>query len=131
VSGRDNALRCPDAAAGRPTSRGRAEFLVMKIPKRTQLPHEIPLWVDPKKACYFVTICCAQRGFNQSAYRQIASDLFDTIKFRSEKGIWYVRLALTMPDHVHLVVWFPEIEKRMQTIVSKWKEWTAKNLKIE
>jgi len=36
-----------------------------------------------------------------------------------------------MPDHVHLVVWFPEIEKRVQTIVSKWKEWTAKTLKIE
>jgi REP-associated tyrosine transposase len=36
-----------------------------------------------------------------------------------------------MPDHVQLVVWFPEIEKRVQTIVSKWKEWTAKTLKIE
>ena len=53
-------------------------------------------------------------------------DLIETIKYRNANGIWYVRLALVMPDHVHLVVWFPEIEKRVQTIISKWKEWTAK-----
>ena len=58
-------------------------------------------------------------------------ELIETIKYRNPKGIWYVRLAMLMPDHVHLVVWFPEVEKRMQTIISKWKEWTAKALKIQ
>ncbi len=36
-----------------------------------------------------------------------------------------------MPDHLHLLIWFPEIEKRVQIIVSKWKQWTAKTLKID
>jgi hypothetical protein len=36
-----------------------------------------------------------------------------------------------MPDHVYLVVWFPDVERRVQTIVSKWKEWTAKSLNID
>ena len=36
-----------------------------------------------------------------------------------------------MPDHVHLVVWFPEVEKCAQKMISKWKEWTAKAFKIE
>jgi putative transposase len=36
-----------------------------------------------------------------------------------------------MPDHVHLLLSFPNTEKPIQTIVSKWKEWTAKTLKIE
>ena len=36
-----------------------------------------------------------------------------------------------MPDHVHLILSFPEIGKRVQTIMSKWKEWTAKSLDIE
>ena len=36
-----------------------------------------------------------------------------------------------MTDHVHLLLSFPETEKRIQTIVSKWKEWTAKTLNIE
>jgi putative transposase len=35
-----------------------------------------------------------------------------------------------MPDHVHLILTFPEIGKRVQTTMSKWKEWTAKTLKI-
>jgi len=102
----------------------------MKIPSRKRLPHDVPLWVDPSKTCYFVTICCARRGINQLAHKQVAGDLFETIKYRNAKGIWYVRLALLMPDHLHVVVWFPEVEKRVQMIVSKWKEWTAKTLKL-
>ena len=35
-----------------------------------------------------------------------------------------------MPDHVHLVLAFPDMQRRVQTIVSKWKEWTAKSLSI-
>ena len=95
----------------------------MKVPNRKRLPHDIPLWVDPSKTCYFITICCACRGTNQLARDQVASELIETIKYRNAKGIWYVRLAMLMPDHVHLVVWFPEVEKRVQTIISKWKEW--------
>jgi putative transposase len=64
------------------------------------------------------------------SWRASTSHLIETIKYRNAKGIWYVRLAMLMPGHVHLVVWFPDIETRVQTIVSKWKEWTAKSLKI-
>ena len=39
-----------------------------------------------------------------------------------------MHFALLMPDHVHLLVWFPPTEKRIQTVISKWKEWTAKAL---
>ena len=41
-----------------------------------------------------------------------------------------MHLALLMPDHVHLLVSFPQTDKRIQTVVSKWKEWTTKTLKI-
>jgi putative transposase len=103
----------------------------MKVPARERLPHDVPLWVDPGKACYFITIYSSRRGIDQLAYERIALDLIETSKHRNAKGIWYVRLAMLMPDHVHLVVWFPDIEKRLQTIVSKWKEWSAKSLKID
>jgi REP element-mobilizing transposase RayT len=36
-----------------------------------------------------------------------------------------------MPDHLHLLISFPESEKYIQTIVTKWKEWTAKTLRIK
>ena len=42
-----------------------------------------------------------------------------------------MHLALLMPDHVHFITSFPEREKRMNIVVSKWKEWTAKSLGIE
>jgi len=103
----------------------------LKVPNRKRLPHYVPLWVDPGKTCYFITICCTPRGINHLAHEQIAGDLFETVKHRNTTGIWYVRLALAMPDHLHLLIWFPEIEKRVQIIVSKWKQWTAKTLKID
>ena len=34
-----------------------------------------------------------------------------------------------MPDHVHFLLSFP-CERRLQNTVSKWKEWTAKSLRI-
>ena len=100
-------------------------------PVRKRLAHNVPLWVDPSKAEYFVTVSYKQRGKNQLANPDIGYALLETIKHRNAQGIWYARLALLMPDHMHMIVSFPQSGKRMQTVVSKWKEWTAKSLKIE
>ena len=54
----------------------------------------------------------------------------ETIKHRNERQVWYVHLAMIMPDHVHLLVTFGSPDARIQTVVSKWKEWTAKSLGI-
>jgi putative transposase len=40
-------------------------------------------------------------------------------------------IGLLIPDHFHLFISFPESEKRIQTIITKWKEWTAQSLKIK
>ena len=60
----------------------------------------------------------------------MADSLFETVAYRNEHGIWFARLVLLMPDHVHFVVSFPDNGRRMQTTVSKWKEWTAKKSAI-
>jgi putative transposase len=104
---------------------------VKRLPVRKRLPHEAPLWVDTGKAHYFITVCCKQRGRKQLTYRHIACEPFETKKHRNSAGIWYVHLALLMPGHMHLLISFPQSQKRIQTIVSKWKEWTAKSLKID
>ena len=103
----------------------------MKVRIRKRLPHDVPLWIDPAKADYFVTIACKRRGKNQLAHPVIANGIFETVKHRNAREIWYAHLALLMPDHVHLLLAFPLTEKRVHTIVSKWKEWTARTLKIE
>ena len=103
----------------------------MKLPTRRRLPRRVPLWVDPSKAHYFITISCKQRGQNQLARPAVAHRIFETARYRNAQRIWYARLVMLMTDHVHLLLSFPETEKRIQTIVSKWKEWTAKILNIE
>ena len=113
-----------DGAARRPY------HAVLVKPARKSLPHENPLWIDPAKETYFITVCCQPRRENQLARPEMANGIFDTIVHRNEMGVWFVTLAVVMPDHLHLLVSFPESEKRMQTILSKWKEWTAKTLGI-
>ena len=115
AKGRDGALRRP------PKTR----------PIRKQLPHDVPNWVDLDEAIYFITICCEKRRTNQLAKPEIAQQLLESIEYRCRKDDWYMHLAVLMPDHVHLISSFPERAKNMQTVISKWKEWTAKSLRIK
>ncbi len=94
------------------------------------LPHDIPLWVDPSKETYFITINCAQRGANQLARADIAGRLFDTVSHRQEKLIWWPYLFLLMPDHLHALLSFPPSGKPLRLVVRKWKEWTAKQFAL-
>jgi putative transposase len=102
----------------------------MPLPVRAKLPHDVPLWVDPTKETYFITVCCLPRGLNQLAKSNVAAELFETLSYRNALSVWSVRLALLMPDHIHLIVSFPENGRKIRTIISKWKEWTAKTLGI-
>ena len=102
----------------------------MRVPHRKRLPHDVPLWVDPSKSHYFITVNCRVRGKNHLANDVVGNAIIETVKHRNTQGVWYAHLAIVMPDHVHLVLSFPITEKKVQTIVSKWKEWTAKMLKV-
>ena len=98
---------------------------------RQRLPHEIPLWVDPSKETYFITINCAERGRNKLARLEMAEPLFDTVWHRQEKFLWWPHLFLLMPDHLHALLSFPPSGKPLRLVFSKWKEWTAKQLDID
>jgi REP element-mobilizing transposase RayT len=99
-------------------------------PVRKRLSHEVPLWVDPAKESYFITISCKQRGRNQLALPSVGNGLLETIRHRNENLIWYAHVGLLMPDHIHMLISFPQSAKRLQTILSKWKEWTTKALGV-
>ncbi len=36
-----------------------------------------------------------------------------------------------MPDHIHTLISFPPSGRPFRNVVSKWKEWTAKQIGIE
>ena len=98
----------------------------MDVPERKTLPHDVPLWVDPHREIYFITINCRLRTANQLATEKIAAELFETVRHRQEKFLWWPHVFLLMPDHLHALISFPPAGKTIQSIVSQWKEWTAK-----
>jgi REP element-mobilizing transposase RayT len=102
----------------------------MELLGRKTLPHEIPTWVDPQKEIYFITINCRERFRNQLALPEIAPRIFETVRHHQQKLLWWPYLFLLMPDHLHALLSFPPSQNRMQSVVSKWKEWTAKEFGI-
>ena len=103
----------------------------MKSPATNRLPHGIPTWINPHCEIYFITINCAERYRNQLAIPEVAKKLFTTIQHRQERFLWWPHLFLLMPDHLHALLSFPPSDKSIQQIVSKWKEWTAKEIGIK
>ena len=57
-------------------------------PVRKSLPHDTPLWIDPGKTNYFITVCCELRGKNQLANPSTGQALLETVKHRNARGIW-------------------------------------------
>src|SRR5688572_26730299 len=102
----------------------------MNHPRRETLPHNVPLWVNPHEEVYFITVCCAQRGVNQLAEEKVAREIFESVRFRNEQGIWFVSLMLLMPDHLHALVSFPQHKQTIVERVGNWKRWMATRLKI-
>lgn len=98
---------------------------------RRHLPHNIPLWVNPHQEIYFITINCRERTRNQLALPPVAEKLFETVRHRQEKFLWWPYVFLLMPDHLHALLSFPPSDKPIRLIVSKWKERTAKTIGVE
>ncbi|HWH68864.1 MAG TPA: hypothetical protein VNT26_05735 [Candidatus Sulfotelmatobacter sp.] len=102
----------------------------MEHPQRKHLPHAVPLWVDPQKEVYFLSINCHTRGVNQLAHPAIAKALLETIAFRQQQHLWFAHLFLLMPDHVHGLVSIPPSPRPLDGVVRDWKRWTARHLRI-
>ncbi|MGD0259055.1 MAG: hypothetical protein ABSD29_04435 [Verrucomicrobiota bacterium] len=102
----------------------------MELPQRRKLPHEVPLWVDPQKETYFITVNCQQQGTNQLAIPTVAEPLLESVRFRNERFVWFAHLFLVMPDHVHGLFSFPPSPNTLHETVSLWKRWTARQLGV-
>ena len=100
------------------------------MPTRRRLPHEPPRWIDPSREIWFITVCCETRGVNQLARDEIGAALIETIQHRNQSGVWWTWLVTVMPDHVHLLTSFPSTGDGMVRVMTEWKRWTARTLKI-
>jgi len=87
------------------------------------LQHRPPEWIQPD-ASYFLTICANPRGQNHFCHPDIGPAILDSIAYRHEKGIWFCGLAVLMPDHIHMIVSFPDVPS-LSRIVGEWKHWLS------
>ena len=100
----------------------------MKEPFRIHLDHETPFWI-PHDATFFITICTEPRGLNQLCLEKAGTEALKAIRHYHEKQMWFCHLALLMPDHIHLILSFPDIPS-FSSVIGDWKRWLTMRQKI-
>jgi putative transposase len=59
----------------------------------------------------------------------MAAIIMESVQHRQAGEIWFARLVLLMPDHLHALIAFPT-ERAMETTVRQWKGFLAHQFKI-
>jgi putative transposase len=131
VIGRDATGR--DGSPSRPNSSNKhgalgESALPSALPTRKTLSHTTPPWI-PEGSTFFITINCNLRGHNQLANPAIASMVEESMLVRIDRGYWWPRLILLIPDHLHtLMVFSPDQE--MVKVISDWKRYLARHARL-
>ena len=95
---------------------------------RQPLPHEVPPWVK-SGSLYFFTLCAADRAHAALTAPDRAAVLLNAARHYHDKGRWFVRIFLLMPDHLHALIVFPSAES-IKSCWRDWKRFTAKNADV-
>ncbi len=98
------------------------------MPRRKKLPHDIPSWVQDG-SLYFITVNARPRGTNQLATTTTGPLIWDSVVHNVEHGMWWPRLLVLMPDHLHGLISFPR-DPGIKKTISNWKHFTAHTLGI-
>jgi putative transposase len=96
----------------------------MKWSSRRKLEHDAPEWIGPE-ADYFITVCAQPKRRNHFCNPRVAPIILESIELRHQKEIWFCDLAVIMPDHIHLIMSFPDIPS-FAKIIGEWKRWLAR-----
>ncbi len=98
------------------------------LPQRKQLVHTPPSGVSQSEL-YFITINGNPRGLNQFARNPLGQLILDSVKFHHTQQNWYCRLLVIMPDHLHLLVAFPQTTG-MKQFITAWKSYLSKQSNV-
>ena len=110
-------------------STGRANSPSEPLPKRKQLPHEIPSWVQQGER-HFITINCAERNATNLLRNNIADHLLESARFYDETGKWCLWIMVVMPDHIHFIATF-DLSKGIRPTITAWKRYQAIHQGVE
>jgi REP element-mobilizing transposase RayT len=102
-----------------------ATMIGVECSSHKHLDHEILSWVF-EASVYFITVCAEPRKKNHFCKPDLGAVVLESIRFRNEKGIWFCHLVLLMPDHVHLLLSFPDSPSYSRKI-GEWKHYLARH----
>lgn len=108
----------------------RVRLGAMDEPGRKKLPHDPPAGIGVGGQVVFLTFCALHRELRPLTLPGVPEILLEAARNRMERGLWFVKVMVVMPDHVHLLVRLP-LDGSLRRIVSDWKRWTAMRAKIE
>jgi REP element-mobilizing transposase RayT len=88
-----------------------------------RLDHQPADWLRDEPE-YFVTVCADPRGKNHFCHPEIGPVILESVKYRNQKQVWYCSLVLLMPDHIHLLISFPNLPS-FSPVIGSWKHWLS------
>lgn len=91
------------------------------FPVRRKLPHGPPPFMVSGSVVQFVTINAVERG--GMPFLPVSLQLLDSARFYHDRGRWFLRLFLIMPDHLHMLATFPD--GRLKETCGAWKRYVA------
>ena len=98
------------------------------LPRKT-LPHDIPSWVQ-QGALYYISFNVANRPEKPLIAPLIANALLQGLVDYEHIHRWYIRLAVVMPDHIHMIATFNLREEVKKTVCS-WRAYHARKLGLD
>ncbi|MGV8040424.1 MAG: transposase [Thermoanaerobaculaceae bacterium] len=94
-----------------------------------RLHHEVPPWVDRLGTVFHIRIRADRDNPEALCSPGLGPALLDSVLCYADRRVWWPRLVLLMPDHLHALLSFaPEVE--MGRAVGAWKSWNARALGI-
>ena len=97
------------------------------FPRR--LRHEVPGWVE-SGAIFHVRIAADhEKQIVPLTTPQLAASIIRSVQIYEEQLLWYVRIFVLMPDHLHALLSFAT-DKAMSTVVGDWKRFHARASRV-
>jgi putative transposase len=95
---------------------------------RKRRDHSPPDWLR-EEPDYFLTVCAQPRSVNHFCNASVGPAILESVQHRNEKQIWFCHIVVLMPDHIHLMVSFPDLPF-FSGVIGNWKHWLSRKHSI-
>jgi len=97
--------------------------------RRKPLNHRPPDWVEDG-AVFFVTLCLKDRNSDLPNNPQVAEQIRASAAYYQKEKFWWVQLMVLMPDHLHALISFNQVERSMSQCIQAWKRYLSRTTEI-